>query len=104
MRFPLFWGPVYSTAFCRYLRADLLDELGRYNEALDWYRSIAESYFYDLPYRAPAAFKMARILEKQGRRREAIREYQRFLTLWQDCDQEFKAMTAEAEKQLAALR
>jgi tetratricopeptide (TPR) repeat protein len=104
MRFPFYWGPVYSTAFSRYLRAELLYRLGRNEEALNWYRSLAEIYFYDLPYRAPAAFKIAEICENAGRREEAIHEYERFLALWRDCDPEFKPMTAVAEKRLVELK
>lgn len=104
MTFPLFWTPVYSTAFSRYLRATLLEELGRDDEALAWLASIAEGYHYDLPFRAPAALHMARIHDRSGRKIAAIREYERFLALYRECDPEFAPLRAEAEARIAALR
>lgn len=104
MRFPLFWSPVYNTAFRRYLYAGALEKLGRSDEALAWYGSIAEIHHYDLPFRAPAALQMARIHEKHGRTAAAIHDYERFLALWRDCDPEFKPLHDEAEARVTALR
>jgi tetratricopeptide (TPR) repeat protein len=104
IRFPLFWNALYSTAFCRYLRAEQLNRLGRYEEALKWYGALAETYFFDLPYRAPAALKRAGIYETLNQPEKAIREYERFLYIWRDCGPEFQHITAEAENRVKALK
>lgn len=101
IRFPLYFSPLLNLGFQRYLRAELLNRLGRYEEALNWYRSIAG--FFDLPYRAPAVYQCAQINEKIGKQDEAIRDYQRFLEWWRDCDPEFRFMTRTAERRLAQL-
>jgi tetratricopeptide (TPR) repeat protein len=103
IRFPLYSSPGYSIAFTRFLRAELLALNGRSEEALSWFRAFKGIYVYDIPFRAPAALRMAEIYEKSGRRREAIAEYRKFLYLWRDCDKMFAPIVTEAQKHLAAL-
>jgi DNA-binding SARP family transcriptional activator/TolB-like protein/Tfp pilus assembly protein PilF len=50
-----------SEALDRYYRADLLERLGRLDEARGWYRSIAQRATYELPYLAPARAALAHI-------------------------------------------
>ncbi len=47
-------SPFYSQAFERFMRAELLEEVGRAGEARGWFRSIAERSPYELIYREPA--------------------------------------------------
>jgi hypothetical protein len=56
-------SPFYSLASQRYLRGELLRELGRHQEAAGWYRSIAERSPYELIYAGPA---QQRLLEMSG--------------------------------------
>ena len=51
-------SPFYSQAFERFMRAELLRELGREAEAEGWYRSIAERSPYELIYRAPSEARL----------------------------------------------
>ena len=44
-------SPFFTLASQRYLRAQLLDEVGRHEEAEGWYRSIAERSPYEIVYR-----------------------------------------------------
>ncbi|MGH7516727.1 MAG: tetratricopeptide repeat protein [Gemmatimonadales bacterium] len=87
----------------RYLRARLLQELGREEDAIAWYRSIAERASYELVYLAPAQYQLARIYERRGERAEAASRYRRFVELWKDCDPELRPRVAEATQRLAAL-
>ncbi len=103
IRFPLYVNPVFNTAFVRYLRAEALNRLGRYEEALNWYQSIGETWFMDFPYRAPALLRCAEIYEKINKPDEAINAYRQFLQQWQECDSEFKFMTEAAQARLARL-
>lgn len=87
----------------RYLRADLLRELGREEEAIGWYRAIAERASYELVYLAPAQYRLAQIYDHRGERAEAAMRYRRFLELWQDPDPELLPVVAKARQRLVAL-
>ena len=87
----------------RYLRADLLRELGREEEAIGWYRAIAERASYELVYLAPAQYRLAQIYDHRGERAEAAMRYRRFLELWQDPDPELSPVVADAKQRLATL-
>jgi tetratricopeptide (TPR) repeat protein len=54
-------SPFYSLASQRYLRAELLREVGRLEEAAGWYRSIAERSPYELIYAGPAQHRLTEI-------------------------------------------
>ena len=87
----------------RYLRAALLQELGREEDAIGWYKSIAERALYETVYLAPAQYQLARIYERRGERAEAASRYRRFVELWKDCDPELRPRVVEATQRLAAL-
>lgn len=52
-------SPFFSLASQRYLRAELLREVGRRNEAAGWYAAIAERSPYELIYAEPAKRRLA---------------------------------------------
>ena len=54
-------SPFFSLASQRYLRAELLEEVGRMEEAAGWYGAIAERSPYELIYAAPARARVAAI-------------------------------------------
>jgi tetratricopeptide (TPR) repeat protein len=64
-----------AEALDRYYRAELLSELGRHAEALDWYRSIAERATYELVYVAPSRWRQGRLYEDAGDRVRAVEAY-----------------------------
>lgn len=104
IRWPVLCSPIYSLAFARFLRAELLHRLGRDEEAVHWYRSLTELFIHDIPYRAPALLRMAGIYVTWGQPEEAIPCYEQFLRLWRECDPEFRPMVAVAEKRLVELK
>ncbi len=59
---------------------------------------------FGFAYAPLGLLESARIYEKLGRRDEAIRDYERFVELWKDCDPELRPQRAEAEARLEALR
>jgi DNA-binding SARP family transcriptional activator/TolB-like protein/tetratricopeptide (TPR) repeat protein len=95
---------IVSQGYERYLRAELLHELKRDNEALRWYGTFGENSPYDLVYLAPSLFRQAQIYDARGEKALAVQRYTRFIELWKDCDAEFRPMTALAQQRLAALR
>jgi DNA-binding SARP family transcriptional activator/TolB-like protein len=84
----------------RFARPELLYQLGREDEALPWYRSLA----YDFLYTGPAELRQAQIYERKGDRRRAIEHYSRFLELWRDSDPALQPLVQQARDALARLR
>lgn len=88
----------------RFALAGQLEALGRYDDALRWYSSIAERYWFEVPLRAPAELREAKIDERLGRRSEAIAHYQTFLRLWNHADTTELPVIRDASQHLALLR
>jgi tetratricopeptide (TPR) repeat protein len=88
-------SPFYSGAHDRYLRAEALFELGRYEESLGWYRALGESSPYELIYLAPALLRQSQINERLGRRDRAAADAARAAKLWEGCDAELRALVDE---------
>jgi tetratricopeptide (TPR) repeat protein len=89
--------PADSRAFARFARAEMLDRLGRPQEALRWYASLDELSTSDLVYSAPAHLRRADIFERLGDLPAAAAEYSRFLELWKDADPELMPSCARLE-------
>lgn len=85
----------------RFLRAELLARLGRHEEALWWYQSL--EYHPDAVLAGPGHLGQAKVLERLGRRQQAIDQYKRLLELWPDCDAEFQPLVEEARTALQRL-
>jgi hypothetical protein len=86
------------------VRAELLHELGRDDEALRWYSTFGENSVYDLVYLAPSIYRQGQIYDGRGEKALAAERYSRFLELWRNCDTEFRPLTSDASLRLAALR
>jgi tetratricopeptide (TPR) repeat protein len=96
-------SPFYSQGLERFRYAEALERLGRLDEALPWYGSFSSNSIFDLVYLVPSHLHRARIAERLGQRDEAIRHYQRVVTLWQDADAELQPLVEEARGRLAEL-
>lgn len=93
-----------SQAYERYLRAELLHELHRDDEALRWYGTFAENSPYDLVYLAPSLYRQAQIYDGRGEKALAAERYARFLALWKNSDSDFAPLMADARARLALQR
>ena len=80
----------YADGEARFLRAELLRELGRSADARAWYASFPDPAAVDLAYLAPAHRRLGELAAQAGRRVEALDHYHRFLDLWRDCDPELR--------------
>jgi serine/threonine-protein kinase len=96
-------SPFFSQALERYLQAELLAQLGRAKEALEWYESIAQLHVTDLIYLAPSHFGRAEIHERLGERDQAVHHYSRFIELWKDADPELQPRVDAARRAIEAL-
>ncbi|MFQ5751321.1 MAG: tol-pal system YbgF family protein, partial [bacterium] len=92
-------------ALARYLRAELLAEMGHYQEALRWYAALVDGADFTAPirYLGPTYVRCAGIYEKLGNTDKAIEFYGRFVELWQDCDTELRPMVKDARQKLKHL-
>jgi tetratricopeptide (TPR) repeat protein len=61
-------SPFHSLPHTRFLRAEVLYQLGRYEEALGWYGSLAEHSPFDLALLGPALARQAEIHQTLGDR------------------------------------
>jgi len=86
----------------RYLRAELLAELGRYGEALRWLSTVG-NWSSETPMRAPAHLLTAQIYERLDDTENAAVHYGRFIELWSDCDPELQPWVEAARRALEAL-
>jgi tetratricopeptide (TPR) repeat protein len=92
-----------SEALDRWYRGELLYTLGRKDEALDWYRTIAERATYELVYVAPARLRQGDILESKGDDAGAREAYRTAARLWHEADPRLRPLAADAAARLSAL-
>jgi serine/threonine-protein kinase len=87
----------------RFLRAELLHALGREDEAIGWYRSIAERSSHELVYLAPAELRLAEIYQRRLESAEASRHFRRFRELWQKPEPAVQSAMADEVARLTTL-
>jgi tetratricopeptide (TPR) repeat protein len=90
-------SPFYVHEYDRFIRVELLNELGRSDEALKTYVQMADNLFH---LGAPAHLRLAQIYDHQGDRRRAVDHYERFIALWKDCDPELMPLVMEAQQRV----
>jgi tetratricopeptide (TPR) repeat protein len=90
----------HSQAYERYLRARLLEESGRLEEALRWYGSFEATGLHDLIFLAPAHWRQGHVYRQLGDQEAARAHFLRFLELWNEADAEFRPMVEDARQQL----
>lgn len=95
--------PILSNTQTRWLRAEVLREMGRLEEALGWYASFGEHAVHDLVFLAPSHQRRAEIHELLGQRAAAARHYAAVIDLWRHADPEFQPVVEEARRRLAAI-
>jgi len=84
-----------------FLRAELLQQLNRGEEALAWYSSFFDWSGY--VFLSPACMRMAEIFESRGERDKAVEYYRRFVARWQDADPEYQPLVADVRARIARL-
>ncbi len=84
-------SPLFSRVGQRFLRAEILFELGRYDEAVQWYSTIGEISPSGLPYWSVALLRLSEIAEAQGDAQSAASYLEAFEELWADADPEMLA-------------
>jgi len=85
----------------RFLRAELLSELARPEDALRWYQSV--HYWPKSVLAGPSHLRQGEIHDLLGRPEQAIEQYRRFVDLWRDCDPDLRPLVEGAERALQRL-
>ena len=80
----------------RYLRGEILSQMGRPRDALAWYAASGETMVDQIAYLAPAHLRQAEMYERLGEPQQAREHYRKFVQLWQDCDPELRPMVDAA--------
>ncbi len=96
-------SPLYSQVFERFVRAELLFQLGRLEEARGWYANLVETSPFELPYLAMSHLRRAEIDERLGVLERAREHYTRFIELWQEADPPLQPQVDAARARLADL-
>jgi len=101
-------GPDYPRPLGRLLRAGLLFETGRHQEALQWYRGfpyqMATTILRENAWLSHIYGRMGQIYDVLGDTENAIEYYTRFVARWQDADPQFQPRVDSARVRLAALQ
>jgi tetratricopeptide (TPR) repeat protein len=84
-------APLASYAPARLLRAEVLERLGRIEEALPWCTTIGYVSFYEIPYLPAANLCAQRILTRLGRTEAAARHSAELLRIWRAADPELSS-------------
>jgi len=87
----------------RFRRAELLRELGRPDEALRWFSSIADLSLEEAAYIGPSLLSSGEIYEELNDTESALRDYNLFLTLWDNADPEFQSLVDDVRARVARL-
>jgi hypothetical protein len=96
-------SPFLNQDFERYLRAQLLEIVGRDEDALRWYQCIPGHFVHEVVFLAPSLLRRATIHERRGEHATARDLYQRFIALWNHAEPEEAAVVVEAQRRLVRL-
>ena len=97
------YSPFYKELLERYVRAELLHELGRDADALRWTSSFGTGWGIDFVFSAPLSLRRAAYYEREGQPDKAAEHYAKFVDFWQDCDEELRLQVEDARTKLSAL-
>jgi DNA-binding SARP family transcriptional activator/TolB-like protein len=84
----------------RFLHAEMLNRLGRDEEALRWYASLGATSYQETIYLAPSHMRRAEIHERRGEIEDARAHYSRVVELWSGADSELQPEVTRAHEAL----
>jgi tetratricopeptide (TPR) repeat protein len=93
----------FGQEHARYLRAEALMQLRRYDDALRWYQTSFQGSPAELVYLAPAHLRQAQIFEARGEREKGATHYRRFVALWGNSDTPLRPVVTDARDRLSKL-
>ncbi len=94
-----FWAQTLE----RFLLAEMLYELRRYEEAIPWYANIAQVAPFEVAHRSLAYLRLGMIYETQGDPERAAEYFGKFVELWNDADPGLQDHVEAARRALATV-
>jgi tetratricopeptide (TPR) repeat protein len=91
-------SPFFSENAERYLRARLLEDAGRLDEALHWYETMCENGLHEFVYLAPTHFRRGVIHQRLGQRDEAATNFAKVTQLWANADAALRPLVTQAAR------
>jgi serine/threonine-protein kinase len=95
--------PFRNQAYERWMRAELLNQLGRSAEALNWYAGLGLYPGEELAYLTHSRLRMGEIYERLGETSLAAEHYRRVLRLWAECESDLRPRVGEIQGRVARL-
>ena len=96
-------SPMYSHSYGRFRRAQLLESVGRTEEATLWFQSFGENSDLDLVYHGVGLLHAGQLLERSGQPTQALVRYQRAARFLNEAEGAFAAWLRSVETGLARL-
>ena len=87
----------------RFERGTLLQNLGRYDEAVGWLENLGSVGAAEVAMEPGAALYLARIHESMGEQALAAERYAEFVDMWRDADPELQPIVEEAREAVRRL-
>lgn len=97
-------SPFVGLVHQRFLRAELLRELERDEEALAAYENLVQINPGEIPYLPIAHLRRAEIHEARGETEAAAAQYARFVELWAEADDNLQGRVQDARRRLEEVR
>ncbi len=94
---------IYAVSYERFLKAELLFALKRYDAALPLFKNIPSVTPYEMLYVPITHLRMAQTYDDAGDVEQAVRHYERFIAFWEGCDDDLSHLLEQARTRLAAL-
>lgn len=91
----------YGQTLERFLRGELLFQLGRLEEAVPWFENISQIAPYELAYRPLAYDRLGQIYERLGNPADAAPYYDKLANLWREAEPALQERASTARARLA---
>ncbi len=94
----------HSQTLNRFVRAEILFEQGRHEDALGWYGSLFDGdQWWGAVHLGISTVRSAEIAEAAGNTAEAVRLYGKFLDLWKNAEPELQPLVEDARRRMDQL-
>ena len=91
---------IYDMVLLHFLRAEVLNEMGRHEEAMQLYTAAADA---SLPLVPASHLRIGEIHEERGEIDQAVERYSEFVDLWSGADPEYQPLVEDVRNRISRL-